>query len=94
MSGFLTNSPESTVLHMLETHFLWLQDKPGQLYEVAALIAERRAKVKRVSILFAREGAFDPEHQALCCQWQEVQDGFAFSMPIFCKTKTEPRRER
>lgn len=32
---FLTNSPESTVLHMLETHFLWLQDKPGQRQFVA-----------------------------------------------------------
>ena len=32
---FLTNSPESAVLHMLETHFLWLQDKPGQRQFVA-----------------------------------------------------------
>ena len=32
---FLTNSPESTVLHMLKTHFLWLQDKPGQRQFVA-----------------------------------------------------------
>lgn len=52
-------------------------------------IAEKRAKVMRASMLFAREGAFDPEHQALCYQWQEVQDSFAFSTPIFCKTKHE-----
>lgn len=52
-------------------------------------VQEKRAKVKRVSMLFAREGAFDPEHQALCCQWQEVQDGFVFSTPIFCKIKNE-----
>ena len=32
---FLTNSPESAALHMLETHFLWLQDKPGQRRFVA-----------------------------------------------------------
>lgn len=57
-------------------------------------VAERRAKVKRLSMLFAREGSFDPEHQALCCQWQEVQDGFAFSMPVFCKIKNEGQRDK
>ncbi len=52
-------------------------------------INERRAKIMRGSMLFAREGRFDPEHQAMCCQWLEIQDSFAFSMPIFCKTKYE-----
>ena len=31
----LTNSPENAVRNMLETHFLWLQDKPGQRQFVA-----------------------------------------------------------
>jgi hypothetical protein len=52
-------------------------------------IMERRAKVMRASVLFARAGKFDPEHQALCYQWHEIQDSFAFSTPIFCKTKQE-----
>lgn len=52
-------------------------------------IAERRAKVMRTSILFAREGKFDPEQQALSYLWLEVQDSLAFSAPIFCKTKTK-----
>ena len=48
---------------------------------------ERRAKVLRASKLYAREGGFDPEHQALCYLWYEVQDAFAFSAPTFCKIK-------
>lgn len=52
-------------------------------------IAERRAKVMRTSILFAREGKFDPEQQALSYLWLEVQDSLAFSAPIFCKTKNK-----
>jgi len=52
-------------------------------------IAERRAKVMRLSMLFAREGKFDPEHQALCSLWLEVQDSFAFSAPIFYKTQNK-----
>lgn len=48
-------------------------------------IAEGRAKVMRASMMAAREGRFDPERQALCCQWYEVQDAFAFSMPVFKK---------
>lgn len=52
-------------------------------------VLEKRAKVMRASMLFAREGGFDAEHQALCCQWLEAQDSFAFSMPYFCKIKTE-----
>lgn len=55
---------------------------------------ERRAKVMRTSLLFAREGSFDPEHQALCCQWHEIQDGFPFSMPVFCKIKNDYREDR
>ena len=55
---------------------------------------ERRAKVMRTSLLFAREGEFDPEHQALCCQWHEIQDGFPFSMPVFCKIKNDYREDR
>lgn len=57
-------------------------------------LRERRAKVKRMSMMAAREGEYDPEQQALCCQWNCVQDGFAFSMPIFCKIKNETQRER
>ncbi len=48
---------------------------------------EDRAKVMRASMLYAREGRNDSERQALCCQWYEVQDAFAYSMPIFCKIK-------
>jgi len=51
------------------------------------MILEKRAKVMRTSMLFAREGGFDPEHQAMCFQWHEAQDTFAFSSPTFCKTK-------
>ena len=54
-------------------------------------VQERRAHVMRMSMLYARKGAFDVEHQALCCQWHEVQDAFAFSMPIFCKIKNETK---
>ena len=50
-------------------------------------VTERRAKVMRCSMMYAREGRFDPEIQAMCCQWYEMQDAFAFSMPIFCKIK-------
>lgn len=50
-------------------------------------VVERRAKVMRVSVMYAREGAFDPEYQAMCCQWHEMQDGFAFSEPVFRKIK-------
>jgi hypothetical protein len=57
-------------------------------------IQERRAHVMRMSMLYARKGGFDPEHQALCCQWHEVQDAFAFSMPVFCKIKQESYKER
>lgn len=57
-------------------------------------VQERRAKVFRASMLFAREGDYDPEHQTLCCQWQDIQDGFAFSMPVFCKIKNERERDR
>lgn len=49
---------------------------------------ERRACVMRASMLYGREGKYDPEHQALCCQWHEIQDGFPFSMPIFCKLES------
>lgn len=59
---------------------------------INSTIVERRAKVMRLSMLYAREGECDPEHQALCCQWLAVQDAFAFSMPIFCKIKNEPKR--
>ncbi|OQA09451.1 MAG: hypothetical protein BWY66_00550 [bacterium ADurb.Bin374] len=54
-------------------------------------VQERRAHVMRMSMLYARKGAFDVEHQALCCQWHEVQDAFAFSMPVFCKIKNETK---
>lgn len=57
-------------------------------------VQERRAHVMRMSMLYSRKGGFDVEHQALCCQWHEVQDAFAFSMPIFCKIKTENYKER
>jgi len=57
-------------------------------------VQERRAHVMRMSMLYARKGAFDPEHQAMCCQWHEVQDAFAFSMPVFCKIKNETCKER
>ena len=57
-------------------------------------LQERRAKVMRGSLLFAREGSFDPEHQSLCCQWHEIQDGFTFSMPVFCKIKNDRREDR
>ncbi len=50
-------------------------------------LPERRAKLMRTSVLYAREGGFDPEQQALCYQWHEVQDGMAFSAPIFMKVK-------
>ena len=56
------------------------------------VLSERRAKIMRLSMLFAREGGFDPEQQALCYQWHECQDSFAFSTPIFCKTKPEKER--
>lgn len=51
-------------------------------------VDERRAKLMRMSMLYAREGRFDPEHQALVCQWHEIQHSLGFSMPIFCKIKT------
>lgn len=54
-------------------------------------VVEKRAKVMRLSMLYAREGEYDPEHQALCCQWLGVQAAFAFSMPIFCKIKNETK---
>ena len=55
-------------------------------------VSEKRSKVMRTSMLFAREGSFDPEQQALCYQWHEVQDSFAFSSHIFRKIK--PFNER
>ena len=55
-------------------------------------VSEKRSKVMRTSMLFAREGSFDPEQQALCYQWHEVQDSFAFSSYIFRKIK--PFNER
>lgn len=55
-------------------------------------VVEKRAKVMRASMLFAREGEFDPEQQALCYQWHEVQDSFTFSAPVFRKIK--PFNER
>jgi len=57
-------------------------------------VVERRAKVMRVSVMYAREGRYDPERQALCCQWHEIQDGFPFSMPVFCKIKNEVKARR
>ena len=57
-------------------------------------VVEKRAKIMRFSMLYAREGEYDPEHQALCCQWLAVQDAFAFSMPVFCKIKNETYKER
>ena len=47
----------------------------------------------RASMMFAREGSFNPEHQALCYLWLEVQDSFAFSAPIFKKTKTYKEKD-
>jgi len=47
----------------------------------------------RASMLYAREGDYDPEHQALCCQWLCVQNAFAYSMPVFCKIKSDKERE-
>lgn len=52
-------------------------------------VDERRAKLLRMSVMFAREGGFDMEHQALVCQWHEIQHSLGFSMPIFCKLKKE-----
>lgn len=56
-------------------------------------VQERRAKVARWSMMYAREGAFDPEYQALACLWHEAQDAFAFSMPVFCKIEDDEEDE-
>ena len=57
------------------------------------LPVEKSAKVMRASMMFAREGSFNPEYQALCYLWLEVQDSFAFSAPIFKKTKTYKEKD-
>lgn len=92
--GILGTSSTQTNRNELETHTINTigrcakgADNATWFLTLNQTILERRAKVMRASMLFAREGGFDPEHQALCCQWLAAQDAFAFSMPIFCKTK-------
>lgn len=57
------------------------------------VLAEKRAKIMRTSMLYAREGDCDPEQQAMCYRWHEVQDGMAFSAPIFMKIKKGDYKE-
>lgn len=92
--GSLLITPTQTNRNDLETHTVKTigrcakaADNCTWMATLNQTVLEKRAKVMRVSMLYAREGNFDPEHQALCCQWQEVQDSFAFSMPYFCKIK-------
>lgn len=49
------------------------------------IVDEKRASIMRTSMMVARDGKYDIGRQAMCCQWHEMQDAFAFSMPIFKK---------
>lgn len=63
-------------------------DNATWLCSLNQLPYERAAKVMRVSMMVAREGEFDLEHQVMCCQWNCLQDSMAFTMPVFRKIVT------